>query len=473
MRKVDNTDSLTYDSVMKTTPFVPAKSKVEAVARLYAAAQAPAEPLGPGGEEKKSVLTRTAERLALPVDDAAPKDVLARQILEELGKTWDSSFSSAGQTITLAGLNAILFVTEAELRLRATRKLRSEPPIFPSWFTPARNKLEAVRRLSSVTGGRPQDLGPGSKERKSVLIDLVTNLGLPLDTRLSKTRLAGAVAAMLGMPWTEACWSTGETITLEGLNAVLAGAEQRALRGPHGARYRIRQEARLLVTALGGSCPVHWDGRTCVKEMIANEYSKARQTEWVGWYFEFVGLPALVNAYGGGPVRVGVTEFDYAREFVWDLKTHAQKGLNSSCEVSGDTPLNDRESVSLSHQGSCQESCQRVMMTRAAAMIVVMVAGSRETCCKALKCLNMALALSAGARMADSRLLRVSSSGVGQGFFVGTRMPIPAPWYPLSARTGIPNQADRYRAGSTCSLAAVMSWVEPGSTGPVHTGNPV
>ena len=45
--------------------------------------------------------------------------------------------------------------------------------------------------------------------------------------------------------------------------------------------------------------------------------------------------------------------------------------------------------LSLSHQGSCQESCQRVMMTRAAAMIVVMVAGSRETCCKALKCLNM------------------------------------------------------------------------------------
>ena len=83
--------------------------------------------------------------------------------------------------------------------------------------------------------------------------------------------------------------------------------------------------------------------------------------------------------------------------------------------------------LSLSHQGSCQESCQRVMMTRAAAMIVVMVAGSRETCCKALKCLNMALALSAGARMADSRLLRVSSSGVGQGFFVGVSTPIPAP----------------------------------------------
>ena len=64
-------------------------------------------------------------------------------------------------------------------------------------------------------------------------------------------------------------------------------------------------------------------------------------------------------------------------------------------------------------------------------MIVVMAAGSRETRCRALKCLNMALALSAGARRADSRLLRVCSSGVGQGFFVGTRMPIPAPWYPF------------------------------------------
>ena len=74
--------------------------------------------------------------------------------------------------------------------------------------------------------------------------------------------------------------------------------------------------------------------------------------------------------------------------------------------------------------------------------------------------------------MADSRLLRVCSSGVGQGFFVGVSTPIPAPWYPLSARTGIAGHADRYRAGSTWSPAAVGSWVEPGSTGPVRTGNP-
>ena len=70
---------------METSSFLPAKSKLEAVARLYAAAQAPAEPLGPGSKEKKSVLTKTAERLSLDVDESAPKDVLARQILE--GKT--------------------------------------------------------------------------------------------------------------------------------------------------------------------------------------------------------------------------------------------------------------------------------------------------------------------------------------------------------------------------------------------------
>ena len=70
--------------------------------------------------------------------------------------------------------------------------------------------------------------------------------------------------------------------------------------------------------------------------------------------------------------------------------------------------------------------------------------------------MNMALALSAGARMADSRLLRVCSSGVGQGFFVGVSTPIPAPWYPLSARTGIPNQADRYRGREDESLMVLV-----------------
>jgi len=332
---------------MQTSSFLPAKSKLEAVARLYAAAQTPAEPLGPGSKEKKSVLTKTAERLSLDVDASAPKDILACQILEKLGQTWDRSFSSTGQTITLRGLNAILAATEAELQRRAVRELRGVTPTLPDWFAPARDKLEAVRRISSITGGRPQDLGPGSKERKSVLTDLVDNLGLPLDSRLTKTKLAEAIAATLDMPWNDSCWSSGQTVTLNGLNAVLAGAEQRLLHG-HGhsvKQLRLQQEARLLVAALAASCPSHWDGRACVQEMLKSEYSKARGTEWAGWYFEFVGLPALINAYGGGPVRIGATEFDYARNFVWDLKTHGQEKLASPEGLSGEAPLNDRESI--------------------------------------------------------------------------------------------------------------------------------
>lgn len=336
-----------YDPFMETSSFLPAKSKLEAVARLYAAAQTPAEPLGPGSKEKKSVLTKTAERLSLDVDESAPKDTLARQILEALGQEWDRSFSSTGQTITLRGLNAILAATEAELQRRAVRELRRVSPTLPDWFTPARDKLEAVRRISSITGGRPQDLGPGSKERKSVLTDLVDNLGLPLNSRLTKTKLAEAVATTLEMPWNESCWSSGQTVTLNGLNAVLAGAEQRVLHGhSHSVKQlRVQQEARLLVTALAAACPPHWDGRTCVEEMVRSEYRQAKQTEWMGFYFEFVGLPALINAYGGGPVRIGATEFDYARNFVWDLKAHGQEKLASPKDLANEAPLNDRDAI--------------------------------------------------------------------------------------------------------------------------------
>lgn len=325
--------------------FIPAKSKAEAVARLYANAQVPAEPLGPGSKEKKSVLTKSAEHLELSVDKHAPKDHLAREILEALGKEWDRSYSSTGQTVTLKGLNAILEAMESELHKRAVREMRSLAPMLPDWFAPARDKLEAVRRISSITGGRPQDLGKGSKERKSVFIDLVENLGLQIDITLKKDELAGAIAKQLNMPWTATCWSTGQTVTLEGLNAVLAGAESRVFRGPHSAYDKLKQEAQLIVKALGVACPGYWDGYDCVTSMLDSEYKMAKQTEWAGWYFEFIGIPALVNAYKGGREKIGSTEFDYVRNFVWDLKTHAQEGLRLPGQVNGEALLNDYESI--------------------------------------------------------------------------------------------------------------------------------
>ncbi|MCL3777281.1 MULTISPECIES: hypothetical protein [unclassified Actinomyces] len=332
---------------MDTRKFVAARSKAEAVARLYSAADcpAPAQPLGPGSKERKDVLTATASRFALDVNTAAAKDVLAREIVEAFGGTWDTRYSSTGQTITLDGLNAVLAPAEERRRLETERELRSLDPAYPPGFHPARDKLEVVRRISSLTGGRPQDLGPGSKERKSVLTELVENLSLPVDARLSKTRLAEAITRYFGLTWTDACWSRGETLTLVGLNTVLAGAEQEVRRGLHASRTRLLQEAQLLVSALAHACPSHWEGRECVQQMVDAEHAKSRQTEWVGWYFEFIGLPALINAYGGGPRRVGATEFDYARAFVWDLKAHAQPNLRQPGHVTGEAPLNDRDSI--------------------------------------------------------------------------------------------------------------------------------
>ena len=97
-----------------------------------------------------------------------------------------------------------------------------------------------------------------------------------------------------------------------------------------------------------------------------------------------------------------------------------------------------------------QESCQRVMMTRAAAMIVVMAAGSRLTCCRALKCLNMALALSAEAAGRTAGCCGSARPGSGGG----------SSW--VSAR--------RCRRPGTPCPPAPASPARPTGTGPAARG---
>lgn len=342
---------------MKST-FAQAKSKQEAVARLCALAQVPPVPLGPGGKEKKSILEAVVEFLFLDVDTGLRKDHLARGILEALGWEWSDRYSSTGQTITLEGLNALLEAAQNECASRVKQKMLSAGARFPEWFRPARNKLEVVRRLSSLTGAEPQDLGPGSKERKSVLVNLARDLGLGVDMSFSKTKLAEAIAYELDMPWTDRCWSRGETLTLEGLNSVLAGAERRVREnwalGAGDSDVSLVQEARLLVAALSSACSVKWDGRGCVSEMREAGHNQWKQIEWVGWYFEFIGLPTLINAYGGGPEKIGSTTFDYVRNYVWDLKTHAEEGARAPGDFKKLAPLNDKSAMDecLSERGS-------------------------------------------------------------------------------------------------------------------------
>src|SRR5262245_62047272 len=97
-------------------------------------------------------------------------------------------------------------------------------------FVPSRDKLEAVNRISALMHGGPEELGPGSKERKRVLEKVVTFFDLPIATSVNKVALGRAIVEALGGTWTEACYSTGYTITLHGLDLVLRLATAEAER---------------------------------------------------------------------------------------------------------------------------------------------------------------------------------------------------------------------------------------------------
>ncbi len=211
-------------------------------------------------------------------------------------------------------------------------------PVSPT-FVPARSKLEAVTRMSALTGSPPETLGPGSKERRSVLVNLAAGLGLNVDPKANKPDLGEQICQELGAAWDESCWSVGHTITLIGLNRLLEGAERRLAnrRSRPGLFFSAKEEAVALLSALRDALPERMDGRTCVQQMLDAEYSHWAQDEWAGFFFEFVGLPSLINTFGGGPREFGKTRFDYGLGHTWDLKVHMA--------ASGVAPLNDQGSV--------------------------------------------------------------------------------------------------------------------------------
>jgi len=204
----------------------------------------------------------------------------------------------------------------------------------------ARSKLEAVSRISALTHSPPERLGPGSKERKSVLVNLAQGLGLSVNVTANKPDLGAQIANALEVPWDHNSWSAGHTITLVGLDRLLSGAEVRLdLRDriETGLFYTATDEAVALLRVLATAVPAHMDGRACVAEMFEAEFSQWAQDEWAAFYFEFRGLPALINTFGGGPRRFANTRFDYGLGHTWDLKVHMAFG--------GVAPLNACEAV--------------------------------------------------------------------------------------------------------------------------------
>ena len=214
-------------------------------------------------------------------------------------------------------------------------------------FIPARNKLEAVARISQLTNSGPETLGPGSKERRSVLENLARGLHMSPDSYESKQELANAIAKRLNVEWTSKCESVGQTITLIGLNLLLEAAtehftEANSINLQTG---NVLQEVTSIKSVLSKVTPNYMDGRESVLEMKEADADNWRQTEWQGWYFEFKAIPALINNLGGGPRIIGNTKFDYSLFHPWDLKAHSSYGKNGPRKKNVSCLLNDQISM--------------------------------------------------------------------------------------------------------------------------------
>lgn len=317
--------------------FIPALSLSEAKERIQSLT---------GGERvstrgEKRAIVALAQSVGLDVNVSRTNVDLARAIADCLSVEWERRFEDRSK-INLAGLNALLEGASEAKRRGALQKLQDERPIAlreSEWieFIPSKSKIEAVNRLSFLTGSGPESLGPGSKERKSVLTNLAERLAPEIDTKQPKTGLAAALAKFFGVSWTSTCASTGETISLEGLNTILAGAErhlgvlgQTPILHPPGAT----SEAQALVNALrdgwqpkrqqDGEKRVIWDGVECVNWLRVQGTNQQCQKEWQGFYWEAMGLEILNRSFRGRsePLRQRYlnTTFDYALNYLWDFK---------------------------------------------------------------------------------------------------------------------------------------------------------
>lgn len=338
--------------------FIPAMTVSEAIARIYGLTGAEAK-----GRGEKRALVALRDALELDVDVVRTNAVLGQALANKLDIAWDASRFTNRTAVTLEGLNALLEGAAHAFRhgdLRRARPGSVSSLAGPEWadFRPAISKIEAVTRIAGLTGAPPESLGPGSKERRSVLDNLADRLfaGESLD-RSSKTRLARDLAGRFDASWPDTAYSTGETISLEGLNIILAGAERRLGRlGSSTSDLLLtpEDEAAALLSALRhGLGEGAWDGRRGITWMLDNGIRGAFDNEWQGFYFEARGKEILSRSFVPSmhPPRstYGNTTFDYALRFVWDLKVHtASKFFPSSGTtrpLATDAVLNDAEAM--------------------------------------------------------------------------------------------------------------------------------
>lgn len=214
-------------------------------------------------------------------------------------------------------------------------------------FVPARNKLEVVARISNLTNSGPETLGPGSKEHKSVVLNLARGMGLAVSENETKQGIASRIVQTSGRKWTDECESVGQTITLVGLNLILqTGFEYFGKLNSYQSpiEMTLEEEIKRISQVVMEKTPRLMDGVEAIHEMKEAEFSQWRATEWQGFYFEFKVRPELITRLGGGPKKIGSTSFDYALNRTWDMKVHStstRHGKKSELNCA----LNDAESM--------------------------------------------------------------------------------------------------------------------------------
>jgi hypothetical protein len=137
-------------------------------------------------------------------------------------------------------------------------------------FVPARNKLEVVARISNLTNSGPETLGPGSKEHKSVVLNLARGMGLAVSENETKQGLAARIVETSGRKWTSDCESIGQTLTLVGLNLVLqTGIEyfQDLSTRLSPIQLTLEDELKKISEVVLEKTPRHMDGVSAINEM--------------------------------------------------------------------------------------------------------------------------------------------------------------------------------------------------------------
>jgi hypothetical protein len=167
--------------------YVVADSKALAVARMYSLGEESPEPLGPGSKEKKSALVALGKSVGLDLSDVHGKGECGRRIAEAVRVPWDEDCHSAGDTVTLVGMNRLL---DGVVDFKVSSGSVVEDALV-SWLmsiVPVPSASESSKEL--------EDVSPIADETKQDIADRVS--------RLSQSRVAPGGYSVAPEPFDDA-----------------------------------------------------------------------------------------------------------------------------------------------------------------------------------------------------------------------------------------------------------------------------